>query len=273
MSTLAGTEAGGLLAGLGVGGFRDGDSDVSQSPYNHGVALDNQGRLLVTDCLNNRIRAVWAGPRPPWLAPAFVVMRMGPSQQRASQLRRVSSPRRTDPPMWQSATRFVSSDGIVTTIAGSGQNGHVDGPGDDARLNRLHGMALTASSMLVFCDCDNNLLRRLVVQLDPNNGHVTTIVFICHRPRGVVHSSDGTLYVAAHTKLRWWRRHTPLSMRLCELSCTSPTHLARCGRSVGAASGQIEYILRRPLSLCVPLGTHTASSQTDRAPIELHPSR
>jgi sugar lactone lactonase YvrE len=59
-------------------------------------------------------------------------------------------------------------------------------------FNEPIGMAFTASGMLVVCDRGNDRLRRV----DLNNGHVTTIEHPFPDPRGVAHSSDGTLYVA-----------------------------------------------------------------------------
>lgn len=94
--------------------------------------------------------------------------------------------------------RKISTDGIVTTIAGSGgEQGFVHGPGHSARSNVPHGMALAASGMLIVCDCHNNRLRRV----DPNNGHVTTIERPFERHRDVARSSDGMLYVTARDGL------------------------------------------------------------------------
>jgi hypothetical protein len=58
-------------------------------------------------------------------------------------------------------------------------------------------MALTASGTLIVCVAGNDRLRRV----DLGHGHVTTIDHRFQTPRGVAHSSDGTLCVAASNGL------------------------------------------------------------------------
>ena len=169
-------------------GDLDGDSDVAQQwmsrSYCRGVALDNEGHLLVAS--SDSIRAVARNGRATTLAkvgdfPTYVLA----APDGSTFVAKVGS------------IRKISTNGIVTMIPGDPEGlgrGLVDGtdPGYD-----IYGMALTASGTLIACDRSNNRLRRV----DPNNEQVTTIDLPAdlpiERPIGVSRSSDGTLYVAA----------------------------------------------------------------------------
>ena len=132
--------------------------------------------------------ARWTTSRQCLLAQAIMITRMGPSQQRPLHIRHASSPHLTDPSMWLCGrvpldSQETSADGIVITIAGSGDSGFVDRSGNEARFNWPIGMALTASGTLIVCDAGNSRLRRV----DPHNGHVTAIEHQFQFPRGMAH--------------------------------------------------------------------------------------
>ncbi|MBI2302975.1 MAG: hypothetical protein HYU66_29055 [Armatimonadetes bacterium] len=80
----------------------------------------------------------------------------------------------------------------VTTIAGSGEAGFVDGPGAVARFNNPVNVALAPNGSLFVADFDNGLVR----QVEPD-GTTSTIVNQGNffRPFGITFGPDGELYV------------------------------------------------------------------------------
>lgn len=57
------------------------------------------------------------------------------------------------------AIRRISPDGLVSTVAGTGEAGFVDGPGGEARFFEPSGLVLTAEGHLVVADKRNHALR------------------------------------------------------------------------------------------------------------------
>jgi sugar lactone lactonase YvrE len=104
------------LAGTGEGGFRDGDSDVVQFHFCFGIALDSQGRLLVAYFENHRIRIVT-------MDGATASLRHRNHEDWPVVLRNprcvVAAPDGSIYAADWSSIRKISTDGIVTTTAGS----------------------------------------------------------------------------------------------------------------------------------------------------------
>lgn len=57
------------------------------------------------------------------------------------------------------AIRSIEPDGTVTTIAGDGSNGFVDGVGTDARFRAVRGIAVDTSGTIVVADSGNRAIR------------------------------------------------------------------------------------------------------------------
>ncbi|MEK6675021.1 MAG: NHL repeat-containing protein, partial [Planctomycetota bacterium] len=72
--------------------------------------------------------------------------------------------------------RKVSPDGIITTVAGTGELGYGGdgGPADEAKLNRPYGVALSPQGDLLIADTHNHRIRKITTQLpedfNPNAG-------------------------------------------------------------------------------------------------------
>jgi hypothetical protein len=123
------------FAGTGARGFQDGDSDVAQFRYCPGVALDSQGRLLLVDQLNHRIRAVASDGTTTTLAgtggrghedgPVATATFSTPTAVLAA----------PDGSIYETenhSIRKIPTDGVVTKIVGSGDSGFLGGPWNDA---------------------------------------------------------------------------------------------------------------------------------------------
>jgi hypothetical protein len=72
------------------------------------------------------------------------------------------------------AVRRIGTDGMVSTIAGEGRPGYIDGDGASARFNGPDGLLLVDDSTLIVADALNDVLRRVVINAD---GSTTVSLF------------------------------------------------------------------------------------------------
>jgi hypothetical protein len=107
--------------------------------------------------------------------------------------------------------RKISPDGLVSTLAGSGEPGWLDGAGTAARFNGPDGIALAPSGDLYVADADNRRIRKVAPdgtvttvagsgQPGTRDGPAASAQFLY--PTGVAVDQAGTLYIAdrgAHT--------------------------------------------------------------------------
>lgn len=151
------------VAGIALApGAEDGPRATSQFHYPSGVAKDSAGNLFVADTANNQIR-------------------------------------------------MIDPTGEVTTIAGSGDYGFLDGPGDSAQFALPAGVALDGDEDLYVSDTFNHTIRKLTRPAIPGlpwtvstlagdgiagalNGAGTVARF--SHPHGLVVNSAGNILVA-----------------------------------------------------------------------------
>ncbi len=103
--------------------------------------------------------------------------------------------------------RKIAADGTVTTIAGTGESGSADGPGDQATFNEPWGICVGQNGDIFVADTRNNLIRKIDA-----NGEVSTFAGSGNfgsgngqgqsstfgNPTGLVMDKQGNLYVADH---------------------------------------------------------------------------
>jgi ABC-type branched-subunit amino acid transport system substrate-binding protein/sugar lactone lactonase YvrE len=166
------------LAGTGVAGYADGPAPSAQLNFPFGIAVDVAGNVYVADTFNHRIRVVHPdGPAAPVptgtegsedgtpVAEAMVSTLAGDGQ--AGYRNGPASQARFDRPtdVVLSATgvlyvadagnnriRAISPDGIVTTLAGSGERGFKDGSPDQAQFNGPQYIALDGEGNIYAAD-------------------------------------------------------------------------------------------------------------------------
>jgi len=102
--------------------------------------------------------------------------------------------------------RKITPDGIVTTIAGTGHQGHQDGPALSASFSGPHALAVDASGIIYIADQFNSLIRKLtpdgqvstlagnILINQPVDGTGSSAGF--GRPLGIVVDDSGNLFVA-----------------------------------------------------------------------------
>jgi DNA-binding beta-propeller fold protein YncE len=59
--------------------------------------------------------------------------------------------------------RKITSDGMVSTIAGTGAAGSNDGPGHTATFNQPMGIAVDGNGIIYVADASNYVIRKIVI--------------------------------------------------------------------------------------------------------------
>ncbi|MGZ3764506.1 MAG: NHL repeat-containing protein [Mucilaginibacter sp.] len=144
------------FAGSGMAGAADGTGTAASFNTPAGLAIDASGNIYVADEFNNKIRKI---------TPA----------------------------------------GVVSTVAGTGVSGSINGPTASATFNYPAGLCVDPSGNIYVADHSNNMIRRISVSgqvttfagtgvFGPLNGLFTASTF--GSPTGVTINPDGDLFVA-----------------------------------------------------------------------------
>src|ERR1051326_1998509 len=158
-----------------------------------GIARDSAGNIYVADTFNHTIRKVTANGVVTTLAglagtPGSVDGTGNAA--RCSYPQRVAVDDAGNVYVTENNTvRKVSSDGVVTTLAGlAGGSGSVNGTNSTARFGEVYGVAVDSAGHLYVADASNNSIRKLTPT--GTNWVVSTLVGP-GRP-GIWGSADGT---------------------------------------------------------------------------------
>ncbi|MBI3417814.1 MAG: VCBS repeat-containing protein [Verrucomicrobia bacterium] len=205
VSTLAGSAT--------SSGTVDGTGSAARFSLLAGIALDNQGNLIVADSIGHTIRKVT--PAGVVTTIAGIPLQNGTADGQALQAQ-------FDHPggvavdaagtvfvgdYYNHAIRMITAAGTVSTLAGlAGTSGSADGVGSSARFNYPFGIALDASGNLFVSDDSNDTIRMVTP-----GGQVTTVGGTpglvgsadgvgsearFHLPQDVAVGRDGKIYVA-----------------------------------------------------------------------------
>ncbi len=207
------------IAGTGNWGFRGdgGPAARARLRYPRGVALDGAGNLFIADSGNHRIRKITA-------ATGIIATVAGSDDYGYSGDNGPAVEARLRDPTSVAADgagnifiadsgnhrmRKVDSEGIITTIAGTGEEGFSGdgGPAVQGRLDRPRGVTVDKAGNLYIADTDNHRIRRVDAA-----GIVTTIAGTgrsgfhgdggpaaearLNSPQGAAVDGAGNLYVA-----------------------------------------------------------------------------
>jgi sugar lactone lactonase YvrE len=192
-----------------VEGYADGPGTQAAFNTPSGLALDSEGNLFVADTGNNRIRKI---------TPAGLVSTVA-GDGTAGYADGPGNQARFDGPIglavdtrgniyvadtYNDRVRKITSDGVVTTVAGAGL-GYADGPAGSALFDTPCGIVVSPDGTLIVADTGNHRLRKIV------NGQVSTLPFSfleevnpadLRKPVGLALTHDGFLYVTEPDRAR-----------------------------------------------------------------------
>jgi len=169
--------------------FLDGNSSDACFSGPSDIALDTSGNMFVADLFNNCIRKVDSD--------GVVTTLAGNRLERRADGTGTGNPPSFNNPwgvavdtsgnmfiadLANNVIRKMTPDGVVTTIAGSGNSGFADGIGRNASFYSPHDLTVDTSGNLFVVDTINNRIRKIVI----STGLVTTLA-----GNGVVSYADG----------------------------------------------------------------------------------
>lgn len=163
------------LAGNGTAGVNDGPAKAAQFSDPFGIAIDADGNVIVADGGDsNRIRRITPQGQVETLAGAIEGYADGQATEAAFNTPSGVAPDRDGniiiADTANNRIRRLTPDGQVSTLAGSGERGHRDGPAVRAQFDGPIGIAVTDDGALIVADSYNDRIRR--ISLD---GQVSTL--------------------------------------------------------------------------------------------------
>jgi len=216
------------IAGSGAQGHQDGAAASAQFNDPYGVAVDSSGNVYVADIHNNRVRKiteeenddgdkVWKvktiasdGTNAQFHWPAGVAVDSSGNVYVADKnnhlIRKIT----------KGADNAGDETWTVSTIAGDGTKGDLDGAAADARFNEPYGVALDKSGNVYVADLENHRIRKITKEVDNAGDETWTVSTIAgstfgykededdevtttarfNWPAGVAVDSSGDVYVA-----------------------------------------------------------------------------
>lgn len=173
------------FAGINTAGYQDGNGTDARFGETSGIVIDKEENIFVVDKSNNCIRKIspqadvttFAGSRAQGSANGtgikasfyspygicldasgnLYVTQVGPEVGTENQF-----------------IRKITPSAVVTTLAGSGQRGNIDGPGASARFNYPSGITVDTNYNIYIADQYNNLIRKIFLPNEIQVMHADT---------------------------------------------------------------------------------------------------
>jgi sugar lactone lactonase YvrE len=196
------------LAGTGIPGFVDGGTNAEFN-YAVDVALDPDGNVYVTDWWNNRIRKITTtGLVSTFAGNGHWGFADGTTNAEFFNPAGITSDASGNlfvADLNNNRIRKISTSGMVSTMAGSGNPGYLNGNGITAQFNQPNAVAVDLDGNLYVADLMNNCIRKIslggiVSTLAGSgiqgfaDGPANTAQF--NGPESVAADSQGNIYVA-----------------------------------------------------------------------------
>jgi sugar lactone lactonase YvrE len=167
-------------------GYADGPATAAKFSFPSGVASDAQGNIYVTEKLNQRIRKITPSGNVSTIAgdgtPGYVD---GPSNTarfyNPSGLCLDGQGNIYVADQYNQRIRKISLSGEVSTYAGSGIQGYVDGKSDTAKFNYPRGICSDSKGNIYVAEEENQVIRKITP-----SGVVTTVA-----GKGILGYADG----------------------------------------------------------------------------------
>ncbi len=208
------------IAGNGIAGYGgdNGAADSAQLNGPQGIAVDSSGNLYIADAVNNVIRKVSNGTITTFAGGGTLVYPNGVGDDGPAAGGYLSGPYGVAvdsagnvyiADTFNNRVRKVSTNGIITTIAGTGYAGSSgdSGPAASATVNHPQGVAVDSAGNIYIADTYNSRVRQV-----STGGIITTVAGTgtpgssgdsgpaasaqVDYPQGVAVDSAGNLYIA-----------------------------------------------------------------------------
>ncbi|MES2387058.1 MAG: gliding motility-associated C-terminal domain-containing protein [Bacteroidota bacterium] len=184
------------FAGNKIQGYADGQGKNASFAFPSAIAFDRAGNLFVTDFDNNKIRKItpdgtvstYAGSTAGYEnGNAQMAKFNGPNGICIDRQGNVYVSERDN-----HCIRKITPAGVVSTLAGNGTLGFLDGDGAGARFNMPRGIECDSAGNIYVADLENRMIRKI-----SPFGHVTTIATssnVIGHPSDVALDKAGNVY-------------------------------------------------------------------------------
>ena len=185
------------LAGNGTFGYADGSGNTAQFTQPRNLATDGQGNVYVTE--EFRIRKI---------SPAGNVSTLAGGNSGGFADGSLDSAKFSDltgividgqaniyvADWGNQRIRKITNSGMVSTLAGNGTVGFVDGNGASAQFNGPQGIAIDVHGNVFVADATNMRIRKITPQ-----GLVSTLVILDQNSEGVAVDAQGNVFLSGVT--------------------------------------------------------------------------
>ena len=198
------------IAGTGEIGYKDGPGNEATFHYPYGIAIKDDGTIIVVDSCNHKIRGIDLDRNVYTIAGTGEIgYKDGPGNEATFHYPRGITIKNDGTIIVADTSnhkiRGIDPKGNVFTIAGTGKVRDKDGPGNEATFSIPRGIAIRNDGTIIVADSGNHKIRGIDL-----NGNVYTIAGTRERgdkdgsgneatfryPRGIAIQNDETIIVA-----------------------------------------------------------------------------
>ena len=181
-----------VAGAAGVIGSTDGSGSAAQFHYPAGIAVDSVGNVYVADTYNYTIRKITSAGSVSTFAGTAGVYGSANGTGSAALFSfpngvAVGGENVYVADTWNCTIRKITSARVVTTVAGSGAAGNVNGTGSAAQFNYPYGLSATSTGTIYVADSYNREIRKIT-----SASAVTTLAGSATTDGGGVGSTNGT---------------------------------------------------------------------------------
>jgi streptogramin lyase len=201
------------LAGSGTASFGDGTGTNTGFNAPRGIAVDSSGNVYVGDCTNNRIRKITSAGVVTTLAGSGTATFLDATGTNAGFINLAGVAIDSNGNLYiggysDNRIRKITSAGVVTTLAGSGVGGSIDGIGTNTGFNAPQGVCIDSYNNIYVADSGNNRIRKVT-----QSGVVSTVAStLLNGPTGVTVDPFGNIYIADWSNYRVRKVSAPVSV-------------------------------------------------------------